>query len=319
MTPHTRIVFFGGNRLSVMVLEKLIEKNIKPNLIIASPNKPVGKKKTVFPPPLKLTAENLRLTVLQPKSLKNNRDLVQKITSLKPDLGIVAAYGKIIPKEVLDLFPKGVLNLHPSLLPKHRGPSPIQTALLENDFDTGVSVILLDEQMDHGQILTQETVKLTGEEYFKEVYEKLANLGGKLLAKTIPLWIDKQITPRAQNESKATICKKLEWKDGKIDVDDSVEQTFAKIRALGQEPGAWIEFPTKNKELNILKIIRAKPIIDDRLPTAEIGLSRFDQDLILIRKNGVLLLEQVQPEGKRVMTGKEFLNGHKKLLTGENY
>lgn len=316
MRQNPGIIFFGGNQLSVMILKKLVENNIKPGLIIASPDKPAGKNRTVAPPPLKLAAENLRLTTLQPESLKNE-EIIKKIKNLNPDLGIVAAYGKIIPKEILDLFPKGVLNLHPSLLPKHRGASPIQTAILNKDPETGVSIILLDEQMDHGLILAQEKIKLTGQEYFQELYEKLSNLGGKLLAKTIPLWVDKQITPMAQNESKATTCKKLDWKDGKIDVDDSVEQTFAKVRALGQEPGAWIKPQMANGKSLIIKIIKAKLSSDLQLTTNNLqpGLQGENKNLILVCKNGALVLEQVQPEGKHVMTGKEFLNGYRQLIT----
>ncbi len=307
-------VFFGGNQLSVIVLKQLINSKIRPNLIITVPDKPVDKKKILTSPPLKLEAQNLKLETLQPKSLKNE-EVVKKIKEINPELGIVAAYGRLIPKGVLDIFPKGVLNLHPSLLPKYRGPSPIQTAILNNDFDTGVSIILLDEQMDHGLILAQETVKLTGKEYFQEIYEKLANLGGKLLAKTIPLWIDKQITPMAQNESKATMCKKLEWKDGRIDVNDSVEKTFAKIRALGKEPGAWVELRIKNKELRILKIIEASFLNSQfMIHNSNLGLQEQDKELVLVCKNGALLLEQVQPEGKKIMSGKEFLNGYRQLI-----
>ncbi|KKU16547.1 MAG: Methionyl-tRNA formyltransferase, partial [Parcubacteria group bacterium GW2011_GWC1_45_9] len=183
MLLNTKLVFFGGNQLSVTVLKNLVEAGFKPSLVITSPDEPIGKKKTLTSPPLKIAAQNLKsrrkvgtpiaegasgLTTLQPKSLKDG-EVKEKIKSIKPDIGIVAAYGKIIPKEILDIFPKGVLNLHPSLLPKYRGPSPIQTAILNNDFDTGVSIILLDEQMDHGQILAQEKIKLTGQEYFSEL------------------------------------------------------------------------------------------------------------------------------------------------------
>lgn len=312
-----KLIFFGGNQLSVIVLEQLINSKIRPNLIITVPDKPVGKKKILTSPPLKLAAQRLKLETIQPVSLKKDPEIIKKLKDLQPELGVVAAYAKFFNQEAINVFPKGVLVVHPSLLPKYRGASPIQTAILNNDFDTGVSIILLDEKMDHGLILAQETVKLTGKEYFQEIYEKLANLGGKLLAKTIPLWIDKQITPMAQNESKATMCKKLEWKDGKIDVNDSVEKTFAKIRALGQEPGAWIELQINSKELRILKIIRAKPVKELRIKNNELrmGPQELDKELVLKCQDGALLLEQVQPEGKRVMTGKEFLNGHRKWLT----
>ena len=300
--------------MSVIVLKNLVEAGFKPSLVITSPDEPVGKKKILTPPPLKIAAQNLKLETWQPISLKKDPEIIKKLKNLKPDLGVVVAYAKFFNQESINVFAKGVLVVHPSLLPRYRGPSPIQTAILNNDFDTGVSIILLDEQMDHGQILAQEKIKLTGQEYFPELYEKLAELGGRLLAKTIPLWLENKIAPRPQNDSEATVCKKLEWKDGKIELGDRVEKTFAKIRALGQEPGAWIELQVNSKELRILKIIRAKPITDYGQPTTEIGLSQFGQYLILICKNGALLLEQVKPEGKRAMTGKEFLNGYGRLV-----
>lgn len=307
-------VFFGGNRLSAIVLEKLLENNVWPDLIIASPDEPLGKKRIPTPPPLKSAAVDRHLVVSQPESLKDEV-ILKKIKELNPDLGIVAAYGKLIPKTMLDLFPSGILNIHPSLLPKYRGPSPIQTAILNNDKETGVSIILLDEQMDHGPILTQEKISLTGEEYFQELYEKLADLGGRLLAKTILLWLENKIIPLAQDETKTSRCKKLDWQDGKIDLNDSVKKTFAKIRALSHEPGCWVELRIKNNELRILKITKAH-LGDSEftLHNSHLGLQDINGELALILKNGYLILDNVQPEGKRIMTGKEFLNGYRKLI-----
>ncbi|HCI05624.1 TPA: methionyl-tRNA formyltransferase [Patescibacteria group bacterium] len=330
MLLNTKLVFFGGNQLSVTVLKNLVEAGFKPSLVITSPDEPIGKKKTLTSPPLKIAAQNLKsrrkvgtpiaegasgLTTLQPKSLKDG-EVKEKIKSIKPDIGIVAAYGKIIPKEILDIFPKGVLNLHPSLLPKYRGPSPIQTAILNNDFDTGVSIILLDEQMDHGQILAQEKIKLTGQEYFSELYEKLTELGGKLLVKTIPLWLEKKISPKEQDHAKASICGKLNWSDGKIKAQDTAEKAYAKIRALGVEPGCYLELRMGNNELRILKIIKARPLLNSQfiIHNSGTGLREENKELVLKCRNGALLLELVQPEGKKIMSGKEFLNGYRNKI-----
>jgi len=313
-----KTVFFGGNQLSVIVLGQLINSKIRPNLIITAPDKPVGKKKIITPPPLKLEAQKLRLNVIQPVSLKE-QDVVKKIREISPELGIVAAYGKLIPKQILELFPKGVLNLHPSLLPKYRGPSPIQSAILNDDKETGVTIILLDEKMDHGQILAQETIKLTGEEYFPELYDRLAKVGGKLLSKIMPLWVEKQITPMSQNDSKATICEKLEWSDGEIKLNEPVKKVFARIRALSSEPGTWINLKIKGTKPIYLKIIKAAMLPGEKFQKPEpLGIYEKDKNLVLGCSGGSLLLEQVQPEGRKIMTGKEFLNGYRNKLINNN-
>ena len=169
--------------------------------------------------------------------------------------------------------------------------------------------------MDHGPILTQEKITLSGEEYFQELYEKLADWGGEILARTIPLWLHNKIAPLPQDDSKATVCKKLEWQDGKIILDDTTENIYAKIRALGKEPGCWIEIGEKKL---IIKIIRAKPITNHdpsaHKPIVKTRFSELNKELILACKNGALLLEQVQPEGKKVISGKEFLNGYRHEL-----
>jgi methionyl-tRNA formyltransferase len=344
-----KFVFFGTGEFSCIVLDKLIENNLRPDLVVTAPDKLAGRKKILTPPPLKLTAGNLprsrtpkenkfatgqvsslrgrQLTTIQPESLKNNLELIKIITELKPDFGIVAAYGKIIPKPVLDLFLKGILNLHPSLLPKYRGPSPIQTAILNGDKKTGVSIMLLDEEMDHGPILAQKEVSINPDEYFSSLYRKLALLGAEALLEAIPMWLSNKIVPKPQNHKKATFTKFLSWQDGKIEPNQSsVKQIYNQIRALSVEPGVWINWqiangPTKGGSASggkslIVKIIKARPMPELRIMNNELrmDLVELNKELVLICRDGALLLEQVQPQGKRIMTGKEFLNGYGKWL-----
>ncbi|MEW5805716.1 MAG: methionyl-tRNA formyltransferase [Patescibacteria group bacterium] len=318
MKQFSNFVFFGSNEFSVIVLEKLCQANLIPSLVITLPDKPADRKKIPTPPPLKLTADNLQLTTLQPESLKNNPELIKTIAELKPEFGIVAAYGKIIPKSVLDLFPKGVLNLHPSLLPKYRGPSPIQTAILNGDKKTGVSIILLDEEMDHGPILAQEQAFISSDEYFTDPSKNLALQGAEALKKAVPLWLEDKISPKPQKHSQASYTKLFTWQDGKIEPNKPIKQVYNQIRALSEEPGTWLSWQMANGKWLIVKIIKAKIISNSQFLISKTipktGLAQFNKDLILVCKEGALLLEHVQPEGKRIMTGKEFLNGYGKYL-----
>ena len=315
MIPKPRFVYFGTNQLSVIVLRHLLKAGFKPEAVITPPDAPVGRKQILVPCPLKLEAETQGFKIVQPYSLKKDFTGIEKLLAFQFDLGVVAAYGRLIPAEILAHFPRGVLNVHPSLLPQYRGPSPIQTALLNGDKQTGVTIMLLDEQMDHGPILAQGGLKIGADAYFAELFERLANRSGELLLKTIPQWLNGQIVPAAQNESQAVICKKLEWQDGRIDLNKPAQEIYNQIRALSHEPGCWLEWRIKNNELRIMKITKARPldpqfIILNSIP----GLRELNKQLVLVCKNGGLLLEQVQPQGKRVMTAKEFLAGYGRFL-----
>lgn len=321
-------VYFGTNKFSVVVLEKLFVFGYRPSLVVTVPDRLVGRKKILTPPLLKRLADNLGLKIIQPADLKNPT-VITEIKKISADFAVVAEYGKIIPKTILEIFPKGVLNLHPSLLPRWRGPSPVQSAILNGDIQTGVSIILLDEQMDHGPIVAQEKTEIMPDEYFGELYGRLANFGSELLIKIIPLWLEGKIIPFPQDDSKALFCRKFLWPDGKIDLAKSRQEIYNQVRALSYEPGCWLELPLKTKAKNsqptnpiklILKVVRAR--LSDKLVLAEPrqirdkkqGLSEIDNELVLILKDGLLVLETVQPQGKRVMSGKEFLNGYRNKI-----
>jgi methionyl-tRNA formyltransferase len=212
---NLKIVFLGTPEFGAIILEKLIKANFKPVLVVTSPDKPVGRKQTLTPPLVKVVAQKYKIPILQPEKILN---LKPQISNLQPDLIVVAAYGQILPKEILDIPKYGSLNVHPSLLPKYRGSSPIQYAILNGDKETGVTIILLDEKIDHGDILAisnfeSQISNLTSGELSKE----LANFGAELLVKTIPKWMKAEIKPRPQDNSKATYTKNFKKEDGKID------------------------------------------------------------------------------------------------------
>jgi len=271
---HPRIVFFGTPQLGVQVLEKLILTGFKPVAVVTREDKPAGRGQKSTPPPVKIIAEKYKICVLQPKKLKDNQEIISNLKNFSPDLFIVAAYGRIIPREILDIPKYGTLNVHPSLLPKYRGASPIQSAILNGDEETGVTIILLDEELDHGPIIAQEKVPITKTETTQSLTEKLGKLGAKLLADIIFDWIEGKIKPRNQNHKKATFTKILTKEDGYIDLSNppSPKKFNLMVRAFYPWPGTWTKWQNK--------IIKFLP-----------------ENLI-------------QPEGKKPMTIKEFLNGY---------
>ena len=210
----------------------------------------------------------------------------KRIEKLKPDLVIVASYGKIIPKKILEIPKYGCLNVHPSLLPKYRGPSPIQTTILNGDKKTGVTIILMDEKIDHGEIISVSKFLISKKITHQELSRELAQLGVKLLIQTIPKWIRGEIKAKPQDESKATYTKILKREDGKIDWLRPNQEIERQIRAFNPWPGTFTFIKHKNKTLRI-KVLEAD-----------------------ISKGNKLIIKKLQPEGKKPMTFEEFERGY---------
>lgn len=259
MSNKTDYIFFGSPHFARIILEKLIRNDLLPQAVICNPDRPTGRKKIITPPPVKelLTNLNLRekVKILQPEKLETNL--------VRGDIFIVAAYAKIIPKAVLDQARLGTIGVHPSLLPKHRGASPIQTALLENDSETGVSLYLMDDKMDHGPLLRQAKIPIAPDETYSTLEEKLANLAADLILETLPKFTSGEIKPQEQDHTQATFTKKLKTDDGFVDEKDLADAMAgdltkakvidAKVRALELEPGTWT---LKNGQR--LKLIKSK-------------------------------------------------------------
>jgi len=214
------------------------------------------------------------------RSLKDEQ-VFEEFKSLKPDLCIVAAYGKIIPKRYLEVPKYGFLNVHPSLLPKYRGPSPVQTAILNGDAETGASIMLVDEEVDHGPVLAKATYKIPDTKYHIEIAEDIFGLGAELLIETLPKYISGEIRPEPQDHGQATFTKMFTREDGRVNWSNSPEKIYNQIRALNPEPGTWTTW--KGKIISIRKARLA---------------------------DGNLKLETVQIEGKRETPFREFLNGY---------
>ena len=306
-----KILFAGSGEFAANILKKMAESEFKPMAIITQPDKLVGRRQELSPSPAKIVAQKFDLKIYEPKSLKNT-EAEEMIKVLNPDLLIVADYGKIIPKNILDISKFGALNIHPSLLPLHRGAAPIQYTILEGDKKTGVTIILMDEEVDHGAIVTTADLNLEISNLIHtELLNKLAELGGDLLIKILPGWFSGEIKPIPQDESRATYTKILVREDGKINWQKSAEEIERQIRAFEGWPGTWCVWPDENKKI---KILRAEIFENGQSgPAGQVSLSSSGEMLIVANK-GVLKINEVQLEGKNKITGREFLRGYPKIL-----
>lgn len=315
-----RAVFMGTPDFAVPALEALIKSDfIEVVAVITNPDRPVGRKQITTPPPVKILAGKYGIPVLQPGSIKK-QEWVEKIKELNPELIIVAAFGQIIPKEILDIPKYKTLNIHGSLLPELRGPSPIPYAILEGHQKTGNTVMLVDEQMDHGAILAQRELQISEKETSETLFEKMAKIGANLLMETLPLWIEGKIMPQEQNHSEATYCKIITKEDGKIDWQKSAEEIERQIRAFTPWPGTFCFFQDQNSEQKRLKIIEAEVMECGNLSLREIEaisvglLSLINNNILVQTGKDCLKLIKVRPEGKNQLSAEEFINGYKYLL-----
>lgn len=239
-TANRRFVFFGTPRFAALVLDSLEAAGYIPAAVVTAPDKPSGRGNKIHSPATKLWAQERDIEVCQPSTLKEG--LPPALENSEWDFFIVAAYAKLIPPRLLSLPRKGVLNVHPSLLPKFRGPSPVISAILADERKTGVSIMLLDEELDHGPLLSQARIELAEEEWpprGSEFEDFLATEGGKLLAETIPLYCAGKITPEPQNHTQATYTRKCTDTDARLDLSADPYHNLLKIRAFDKNPRAY--------------------------------------------------------------------------------
>lgn len=299
-----KFIFFGTSEFSVYVLEELKAHNILPRLIVSSPDKPKGRKLTITPPPTKIWAEKNNIPVYQPKSLRSfkkdgtpfeepAKDYLKNFLNGEDwDLFLVASYGKIIPREVFDIPTHKTLNIHPSLLPKYRGASPIQAQILNDEKNAGVTIMQIDEGMDTGPIVVQKKIKFPSTKEIPDIPNRtelektLAIEGARLFAHILPEWLIGAIDPIMQNENLATECGKIEKADGEIDLKDDPYKNFLKIKAFEDWPGTYFYTERDNKKIRII-------ITDAKL------------------KDNNLEILKVIPEGKKEMSYESFMRGQK--------
>ena len=306
------IIFIGTPEFGAIVLEGLIKNDLRPVLVITAPDKPVGRKQILTPSSVKVIAEKYNVPVSQIVNLKNSTS-VNLLSKEKPDLIIVAAYGQILPKEILDIPKYGCLNIHPSLLPKYRGPSPIQATILNDETEIGVSIIKMVSRVDAGPIVAKSKIQIPKSKItYLELHDELADLGARLLVKTIPDWLEGKIKPAPQDEARATYTKILTRQDGKIDWKKPAEYIERQIGAFNPEPGTFCLVNGK-----VLKIIKAG--IQEQTKAGPFGspgktyLATNDKIACQTGKN-FLIIEELQLEGKKPTAASAFIKGHKDFI-----
>ncbi len=301
----------GTPQFAVPSLQALVEGGYEVVGVYTQPDKKAGRGQQPISPPVKQLALSLGLEVIQPDSLKDD-EAVGRLQGFKPDLIVVAAFGKILPREVLVIPRFGCLNVHPSLLPRHRGPSPVAAAILSGDTVTGVTIMLLDEGVDSGPVLSQRVVPMLEDDTTESLTLRLAGVGAQLLVETIPPWVEGRIVPKAQDESQVSYSGVLDRGAGEIDWRLSATELWRRIRAFHPWPGSYTWWQGKR-----LKVLKAVPL--------DIGLSALPGEVVALSAGlpaavgvgtgtGILGLISVQLEGRRQMSAAEFVRGHRDFV-----
>ena len=241
MQNNLKYIFFGTPDFAAVVLEELIAAGMAPVAVVTNPDRPAGRKKELTAPSVKLKTINSKLgiPILQPEKLDDA--FISELKKLNAEVGVLAAYGKIIPRAVFDIFPKGIVVVHPSLLPKYRGATPIQSAILAGEDLTGTTLFVMDEKVDHGPVLGSAQVSLMDTDTYLTLADKLAEASAALLIETLPKYVVGETIPVAQNETGATYTKKFTSEDAHVSSGmEGAVATWRKIRALNPEPGTWL-------------------------------------------------------------------------------
>ncbi|MGK2848867.1 MAG: methionyl-tRNA formyltransferase [Minisyncoccota bacterium] len=308
VSPQIRVVFMGTPDFSASLLSSLIAQQYNIVSVFTKPDRPIGRKQEIQQSAVKKIAIQHDILVEQPE--KFTAEVIQKIASLKPDLIIVVAYGKILPLAVLRIPGFGCINVHASLLPKWRGASPVQNALLTGAEETGATIILMDEGMDTGNILAQRSLHIHQDETRVELMSRILSLAETLLLETIPLWITHAIEAKKQDNNQATLCQLIEREDGHILWTDEALSIYNRFRALSSWPGIFV-FWKKDGELLRLKLHKISYQKMTQTITHPIGQVFELSDKIGVQTtSGIIFLEEVQLAGKNRMSIREFLLGN---------
>ena len=303
-----RILFMGTPDYATTILKELLQSNYELVGLFTQPDKPVGRKQLLTAPHIKQYCldSNLDIPIFQPLKLRGNEEAKKQIEDLKPDFIIVAAYGQILPKQILDIAP--CINLHASLLPKYRGASPIQESLLNDDSYTGVTSMLMEEGLDSGDILGFQYLKITSTMEVSEAFEKLSTIAAKLTITTLNNF--ENIKPLKQNEAEVSFCKKIKKENGLVDFSDA-KKLILKYKAYSYWPGVFLESELK------LKDIELNEEISINIPGEILEISK---DYILVAcKKGSLKIKTLQAPSKKAMNSADFVRGQRlnlgKILT----
>jgi methionyl-tRNA formyltransferase len=292
-------VFFGTQNFATAMLQKILTADfIELKAVVTQPDRAAGRKQDVSKSPVKILAEENNIPVIQPESLKN--DLTTDIPDA--DIYLVCQYGLIIPKDIVEKPKFGSLNVHASLLPKYRGASPIQAAIINGEKETGITIMLMDEKMDHGPVLAQKKLSIDGNEDTTALSARMAEAGAELLISTVAGWVNGEVKAVPQ-EGEPTFCRLLSKDDGKIDFQKNNSEIYNLYRGLKPWPGIWTVW--NNKRLKLIKIAKSDREIPPGTVLAE------DGHVFIGCLAGAIEVFELQPEGKNIMDAKSFVNGYR--------
>jgi methionyl-tRNA formyltransferase len=310
MTPvaamkELRIIFMGTAELSCASLGKLAGK-FSVVAVVTQPDKPRGRELKLQFSPVKTLAEELKLPVLQPLKARDET-FIAELRGLKPDLIVVVAYGQILPQSILDMPKFGCVNVHTSLLPKYRGASPIQSAILNGDAETGVTIMKMDAGLDTGGIISQARTPILKEDNSQTLHDRLAQLGAELLVETIPDYVEGKILPKPQPVEGASYAAKIKKEDGRIDWNEPAERILHRLRAFTPWPGVFTSLHAEPKPM-FLKIWNAE-VVGNNGQTGTV-LSADKNGIVVACGRDALRILELQREGGRRLSAQEFLAGH---------
>jgi len=301
-----KLVYMGTPQFAVAPLRALAAAGHEIAGVVTRTDKPAGRGRTLAAPMVKLAARELGLAVYQPKRVRDP-EFIELLRKIGPDAVIVAAYGQILPAELLSLPRHGCINIHASILPAYRGAAPINWAIIRGEQETGNTIMLMDEGMDTGAVLMQERIPIGREETAGSMTEKLSLLGARLITAALPLIASRKLSPVAQDGSKATMAPLLKKGDGLIDWSLFADEIHNRVRGLSPWPGAYSFLGNK-----MVKIIRSEAVVESGEPGM---LYEKDKDTLEAGTGrGRLRILSIQPEGGKPMSAGEFMRGHRGMM-----
>lgn len=311
----TSVVFMGTPAFSAPILRMLHEEGYQVLAVVTQPDRPVGRKKVLTPPPVKEEAVRLGLPVIQPEKLRGSEEL-QQIIDLGADLVITAAFGQILPKELLEAPRLGCINVHASLLPQYRGGAPIHQAIIDGQGTTGVTIMYMAEKLDAGDIISQQGIVIEDTDHTGSMFEKLSEVGRELLKNTLPSIIDGTNPRIPQDESKVTFASNISREQERIDWSKEARTIYNQVRGLHPWPVAYTTFEGANFKIWWAQV---GTTANDRQPGEVVAIHQ-DNFEIATGEGGSLAVYDLQPAGKKRMTAQEYLRGTgSKLQIGDRF
>ncbi|MCZ2110244.1 MAG: methionyl-tRNA formyltransferase [Dehalococcoidia bacterium] len=302
-SPATRVIFMGSPAFAVPSLQALVREGYDVALVVTQPDRPAGRGGRLQPPAVKVAAEELGLNIVQPETLKDE-SLREMLRAIGADVFVVAAYGKILPRAILEIPRRGCINVHASLLPRWRGASPIDSAILAGDRETGVSIMELVQKMDAGPVIAQARTPVGPEDTTGSLEPRLAELGAEILVRVLPGWLDGSVTARPQDESLVTTCTLIKKEDGFLRSSMHAVDAERAVRAYQPWPGAYVVYDGE-------RLMIWKAHVDNAIAGEPGTLTLRGKLPAVAFADGWLVLDEVQRAGSKRLSGRDFVNGER--------